>query len=417
MSLVKATELRQKRGPIAEQMKALLANAKGENGALDAEQRTAFERMEKDCDALLASAKAIESHEALQAELAASSGTVAAKRSADPEKPEAAATKRAFESYLRFGFNGISAEDRAIMSGRAVQLEGRAMGTNVDTAGGFIVPDEFRPAVIEAQLAFGGMREAKTTKITTASGADLWIPTSNDTANSGVLVGENNAHTTQDITVAQSKLGAYLWSSKIVKVSLQLIQDAAIDVGSFVARQLGTRLGRVQNTYFTSSGTGASMPYSLASTASSGVAGATGQTTTVIYNNLVDLVHSVPRAYRSGAQWMFNDGTLAILRKIKDGNGNPIWQPGLTAGAPDRLAGYEYIINDDVAAMSASAKSVFFGQWQNYWIRDVQGTILLRLEELYAANLQVGFLAFSRADGNLIDAGTHPIKYYANSAS
>lgn len=425
--LTKATELRQKRGPIAEQMKALLAAPKGENGALDAEQRAAFERMEKECDALLASAKAIESHEALEADLAASTGRRTVEDTdtdSDAEKAKAA-EQRAFTNWMRFGTHGISETDRKLMTrrvapveGRAVQQdpEARALSTNVDTTGGYTVPESMSGSIVEAQLAFGGMREANTFKFSTAGGGDLLIPTSDDTSNAGVLVGEGLANSEQGITFGQAKLGAYTWSSKIVKVNRQLLQDSAFDIAGFVGRKLGERLGRIQNTKFTT-GTGASEPYGIASTATSGVAGATGQTTSIIYNDVIDLVHSVGRAYRTGGQFMFADSTLKVLRKIKDGNGNPIWQPGLVAGAPDQILGYGYVINDDVAAMAASAKSVFFGQWSNYWIRDVQGVILLRLEELYAANLQVGFLAFQRSDGNLIDAGAHPIKYYANSAS
>lgn len=428
-----AKELRAKRANLAEQMKAILAAPKGEKKGdvigLSDEQRAEFDRMNADVDALKGDIDRIEKYDAIDAECRESTGRrtvedtdASDERAVAKQKKD---TDRAFVEWMRYGTQGLGERDRAIMAKRAAPVEGRrtvendedrALSTNVDTTGGYLVPESMSGSIDEALLFFGGMREANTFKLTTSGGGDLLIPTSNDTTNSGVRVGEGNTNTEQGITFGQAKLGAYTYSSKIVKVNRQLLQDAVFDIAGFVGRKLGERLGRIQNTEFTT-GTGASQPYGIAATATSGVAGATGQTTSIIYNDVVDLVHSVGRSYRQGSQFMFADLTLAILRKLKDGNGYPIWQPGLSQGEPDRILGFEYVINNDVATMAASAKSVFFGQWSKYWIRDVQGTILLRLEELYAANLQVGFLAFSRADGNLIDAGTHPIKYYANSAS
>lgn len=421
MSLVTSKELRGKRKGLHDQMSEILAKPAGENGNLSAEQRATFEKMEKDIDVLGQDIERIEKHEARERELAASTGTIAGKRET-AEQPNSDEKKKAerdaFKAYLRFGMNRLTDEQRDLMAARYTEgsVENRAQGTNVDTAGGYLVPDEFRPVVEKALLDFGGMRQARTTKISTAAGNDLFIPTMNDTSNVGALVGENKAHTTQDISLGQKKLGAYLYSSKIVKVSRQLLQDSAVDVVSLIGAAFGERLGRIQNTHFTT-GDGASKPYGLAATAASGVAGATGQTASIIYNDFVDLFHSVGSAYRAQAQWMFADSSLKIIRKLKDGEGRPLWQPGLAVGEPSTILGKGYVINDDVAAMAASAKSVFFGDFSRYWIRDVQDMIVLRLDERYADNLQVGFLAFSRCDGNMISAGIDPIKYYANSAS
>ena len=153
-------------------------------------------------------------------------------------------------------------------------------------------------------------------------------------------------------------------------------------------------------------------------TASSvGKTGATGQTATVIYDDIVDLVYSVDKAYRQNAKFMMNDSTVKAIRKLKDGNGLPLWQPTLQAGEPDSLIGYPVVINNDVAAMAASAKSILFGDFKKYKVRRVKDVTLLRLVERYAEAHQVGFLAFARFDGDLLDAGTDPIKHYANPAS
>lgn len=413
--MLSAKELRQKRATLASRMKEILAAPAGENGNLSAEQRTEFDRIEADVTTLGRDVERIERTEALEADLAESRGVVAGDRET-AEAPEVRKQKEmdAYKAYLRFGLAGLTPEQRDINDRRLAAV--RAQGTNIDTAGGYLAPDEFQPVVERALLAFGGMRQARTTKISTANGNDLFIPTSNDTSNTGAIVAENAVHSEQDMTLGQKKLGSYLYSSKIIKVSRQLLQDSAVDVVAMIGQAFGERLGRIQNTHFTT-GDGASKPYGLAATSTLGVTGATGQTTSIIYNDLVDLVHSVGSAYRQNAQWMFADSSLKVLRKLKDGEGRPIWQPGLAVREPDTILGFGYVINDDVAAMAASAKSVFFGDFSKYWIRDVQGMIVLRLEERYADYLQTGFLAFSRCDGNLIDAGTNPIKHYANSGS
>jgi HK97 family phage major capsid protein len=410
--LVSAKELRGKRATLAARMKEITDKPLGENGTLNAEQRQEFDRIDAAVNAMKADIDRLERAESLEAEMAQSRGTVAGGREQPAVTDEARkeAHKRAFDGYLRRGVAGISGEERATLE------EYRAQGTNVDTAGGYLAPDEFRPVVERALLQFGGMRQARCTVISTSNGNDLWIPVSDDTSNSGVLVGENNAHTTQDMSFGQKKLGAYLYSSKIIKVSRQLLQDSAVDVVSLIGQAFGERLGRAQNADLTT-GSGASKPYGLAATSTEGVAAATGQSASIIYNDFVDLEHSVDPAYRANAQWMFRDSSLKIIKKLKDGEGRPLWQPGLAVKSPDTILGYGYVINQDVAAMAASAKSVFFGDFSKYWIRDVQGMIVLRLDERYADNLQVGFLAFSRVDGNLIDAGTRPIKHYTNSAS
>ena len=145
--------------------------------------------------------------------------------------------------------------------------------------------------------------------------------------------------------------------------------------------------------------------------------GQVGQTTSVIYEDLVDLEHSVDPAYRAEAEFMFHDDTLKVLKKLKDADGRPLWLPGVAVREPDTILGYNYVINQDMPIMAANAKSILFGDFSKYMIRDVMDLMLLRLVERYADFAQVGFIAFSRHDGDLLDAGTNPIKHYANSAT
>lgn len=420
-------EMREERMRLYEQAKAVLAVSKKDKRLFSSEEQEKIKKIYAEMDTLEAQIDAeerlIEEKRALErhdtprvgpagAESAAGTAMVASERKVK--------LSRAFDQFLRGGLKGMDEESRAIYaeSEKKMPPEMRALSVGTDTAGGFMVPEDinFIDQLEVALKFFGGMRRANTTIITTATGADLPIPTTDDTSNVGELLAENAAAATQDVVFAQIVLQAFMYSSKQVRVSLQLLQDSAVDVGGLLARLLGTRIGRITNTHFTV-GTGTGQPNGVVVASTQGRVGATGQTTSIIYADLVELFHSVDPGYRDNAQWMMNDASLAKIKQIEDTAGHLIWQPSLVAGAPDLILGKGFVVNNDVVVMAANAKSVLFGDFSKYWIRDVQGMILFRLVERYAEFLQVGFLAFSRHDGDLIDAGTAPIKHYANSAT
>jgi HK97 family phage major capsid protein len=260
------------------------------------------------------------------------------------------------------------------------------------------------------------MRQVAET-ITTESGVTLPWPTNDDTGNVGAILAENTQVTEQDVTLGQQDIGAFMYTSKLVRVSLQLLNDSVLDFENWLARKLGERIGRIQNTHFTT-GTGTAQPEGIQTNAVVGKTGATGQTTSVTGDDLIDLVHSVDPAYRNSGrvQFMLADGTLGSVRKLKDGNGQYLWQPSVQSGVPDRILGYGYTVNQDMPTMAASAKSILFGDFfAGYLIRDVQDVQTLRLAERYADFLQVGFLAFARADGTPQDAAA--VRAYRNSAT
>ena len=324
--------------------------------------------------------------------------------------------KKAFRKWLT-GDVMEPTELRTLAAGRQTVTadELRAIGVGNPTGAGYLVPDEFVRSVMQNMLAFGGMREAATI-MTTDNGADLFFPTSDDTGNTGELLGEHAAATQQDVTVGGRTLKAMKYSSKEVRVSIELLQDSAFDIESWLAGLLGERIARITNTHFTT-GAAPNQPAGVTLDAGTGVSAATGQTTSVTWDDLINLEHSVDPAYRKNARFMFNDNTLSYLRRIKDGDGNYIWQAGTTGGAPAVINGWPYTINTAMASMAASAISILFGDFSKYIIRDVRGFSLLRLNELYAVSGQVGFLGFSRHDGALIHAGTNPIQAYVNAAS
>lgn len=430
-------ELRVERATLASRMRELTDAA--ENGVLDSEARTEFDRLHEKQNELKTEIDKVEADEAADLEriararaldaemrkaqplLAGRQDTKPADKKKDDEVLEAAkAEDRAFDRYLRYGIKGLGAEDRAIMQSRMADVtpEMRAQGTNIDTAGGYTVPEGFYNQIQSALLHYGGMRQSRSTKITTDMGNDLPIMTDNDTSNTGAIINENpTSQDEQDVTFGRVTLRAHMYTSKMVRVSLQFLQDSGVNVQQFLSDKLGIRLGRIMNTHFTT-GDAVNKPSGVVTGATQGVAGATGQTTTVTADDLIALEHSVDIAYRQqGAEWMMRDATVKAIKQLKDGNGRPLWLPGLAVAAPDSILGYPYIVNNDVATMAASAKSILFGDFAKYFIRDVRGITVLRLDERYAELFQVAFLAFARADGGLVDAGTNPIKYYQNSAS
>lgn len=308
--------------------------------------------------------------------------------------------------YMRFG-NNVSPE-------MAAQIR-NAMSTTTTTEGGYTVPAEIAAMVIDKMKAFGGMREVASI-MTTAGGNSLNFPTSDGTSEVGVIVGENAAASTGDITFGTIALPVFKYSSNKIALPVELIQDSGIDVIAYVMDRLATRLARIQNTHFTV-GAGTTTPDGIVPKAGLGKTGITGQTLTVIYDDLVDLKHSVNRAYRSGAKFMMNDLSVAVVSKLKETTGRPIWEYSTQVGAPDTLLGHAVQINDDMAVMAANAKSIVFGDLSKYTIRDVANSTSMRRfdDSAFALNGQVGFCAWTRTGGNLLDVNA--VKHYANSAT
>lgn len=287
--------------------------------------------------------------------------------------------------------------------------EQRALSAFLGSSGGATVPEGFINSLEVNMLAYGGMMQVAQ-MLRTTGGEDLPWPTADDTSNTGELVGESaNVATEADPSFGQVVFKAYKFSSKLVKVPSELMQDSAFDLAAELGRMLGERLGRVLNTKFTT-GHGGAEPRGIVTAASLGVTAAAVDAITA--DEILELVHSIDPAYRTGGRFMMHDNTLLHLRKLKDGNGQYLWSSGLGGGVPDTLAGYPITVNQDMAsALATSAKTVLFGQLSKYKVREVRGMTLRRLTELYAANDQEGFIAFLRADGNLLDAGTAPVKY------
>jgi len=394
--------LREKIANLAAQAKNLLAD-KGDQ-LWTAEEQTKFDNLAEEIERAKAQIRADERMRELEADKFFENVTKPGAQR--PNEPESISALAAVALYLRNG-NNVTPE-------QAVAIR-NAMSTTTTTEGGYTVPSEVMGMVVEALKAFGGMREVADV-FSTQGGNPMNWPTSDGTAEVGEIVAENGAASGADMTFGTVAVNPYKYSSKKIALPWELISDSAIDVVSFVTQRLTTRLGRITNTHYTT-GDGSSKPFGVAARASSGKVGTSGQTLTVIYDDLFDLKHSVNRAYRNGARWMMNDASVGIVSKLKETTGRPIWEPGVTIGAPDMLLGHPVAINDDIATMAANAKSILFGNFSYYKVRDVAGSVMLRRfdDSAFALNGQVGFCGWMRTGGNLVD--TAAVKYYANSAS
>lgn len=395
--------LREKRLEVANQMAAHV----GKDGAFTADDQAKFDAMKAEVESIDRQIENIEHSLKLQAALAAGADETAGVRSVSVENA-AELRREILTAYLREGRAGVEAMAR---EGRIQNAQ--SVGTN--SAGGFSVQRELFGQIIEAMKAYGGMRNVATV-ISTDNGAPLDFVTTNATSETGRILAENANSTATDTTFGTASILAYKYSSDVIAVSLELLQDSAFDIEAYIVKLLGMRLGRITNTHFTV-GTGTSQPAGVVAGAAAGKVGATGQTTSVTLDDLVALEHSVDPLYRANGAWMLHDTSLAKIKGLKDTTGRPIWLPGIAAGAPDTLLGYRYVINQDVAQMAANAKSILFGDLSKYLIRDVMGATLYRNSDSKYNELgQVGFHAILRTGGALIDVGG-AIKHYANSAT
>lgn len=332
-----------------------------------------------------------------------------AQAGANDAEARQAAHERAFSNYLRHGLFGLSAEDRSIMRSthRVEAGEERAQTTQTGSTGGFTVPQGFLNELQKTMLAFGGARAVGSRILTTDSGNPMMIPTMNDTANAGHLIAENTADTVVDITFGQKQLDAFKYGSNIVLVPFELFEDGAFSVDQYTAEALGERLGRITNTHHTV-GSGSGQPQGFNTAAATGKTAAAAAAVT--YAELIDLQHSIDPAYRAlDTAWTFNDATFAILRKLVDGDGRPLWNPagaGLAGTVPNTFLGDRYVINQDMPAMTTGLKPISYGAFgKGFIIRDVRsGVRLRRLDERYAEADQVAFLAFIRTDSEMVDA-------------
>lgn len=325
------------------------------------------------------------------------------------EERETAAYETAFGQFVRGGTDFCTAEQRQLLL--AHRAESRDLGVTTPSAGGYLVPPGYRAVMTETMKAFGGLINFANV-ITTSTGNPLQWPTNDDTGNIGAILAENTVIPTQDVVIGTRAIGAYTYTSKLVRVSLQLLQDSAFNIDTWLPRKLGQRIGRAVADHLVN-GTGTGMPTGILPSATNftgtaiGLAAFLANTSGATYNAVIDLEHSVDPAYRqAGAcRFIFNDNTLAVLRKCKDTQQRPLWLPVPVPGMPATINGLPYTIDQAMPNAANPAKVMLFGDFNaGYVVRQVLDVQAVRLAERYADFLQVGFFGFMRLDALPDDA-------------
>lgn len=395
-------------------MQEIQNTAEKEGRDWTAEERTNWDKANADIDAVSADIERLERMAKLDSvdyrQVLQGSGTdePGATRGGDGESQDAL-YERAFGQFVRGGTDFCTAEQRQLLL--AHRAESRDLGVTTPSAGGYLVPPGYRAVMTETMKAFGGLINFANV-ITTSTGNPLQWPTNDDTGNIGAILAENTVIPTQDVVIGTRAIGAYTYTSKLVRVSLQLLQDSAFNIDTWLPRKLGQRIGRAVADHLIN-GTGTGMPTGILPTATNftgtaiGLAAFNGNTSAAGYNAVIDLEHSVDPAYRqAGAcRFIFNDNTLATLRKYKDGQQRPLWLPVPVPGMPATINGLPYTIDQAMPNAANPSKVMLFGDFNaGYVVRQVLDVQAVRLAERYADFLQVGFFGFMRLDALPDDA-------------
>ena len=411
-------ELKEKRALLIGQMKELNDKLKAEKRGFTAEERTSWDKMSEDLTVLEGDLERAERAEAIFTRTAADTETVGGAKMSK-EEVRSKVNKEFQKCLLHRGLGIGEAPDFRSLSDEATNPY-REYRTNAqsltDAKGGFLIPEGFSNELAIAMKAWGGMLDVART-IRTGSGNDMPWPATNDTANEAYQIDEATSLETSAVDVTFAKpltLKAYKWTSGLVRVSREIIEDSYFDMETLLKDLFAIRMGRGLNkAYTTGAGTTTIQGVVTGATAS----GVTADDVSLSYANLLDLIGSVDPAYQGNARFMFNFSTLTALRKLVDGVNRPLWEPNVQAGAVSTLLGMPYTINQNMASIGAGNKSVLFGDFKNYLIREVAQDRLVVLRERFADTDEIGIVLLSRRDGQLLDAGMHPIKSLVHAAT
>jgi len=375
---------------------------------LDPTEKEAFEKIMSKNDDIDANIKMLEKIEANEAENA-NDFTEKAKSLGIGTDETKAIHSKVFNKYLRS--QTLNHEEKSILvRGTNTQI------ASTTTLGGFLVPEEWSRRIDVARAHIGSIKNICTV-INTAGGGTLPYPKIDDSANSGAgIMSEGVAPAVNDLTFGNVNLGDFTYTSGIIKVSFQLINDEDVDLIPLVGELAGMRIERAQSAHFVT-GDNSGEPDGFITAIDAYNAGGDGGalTSTVIY----DLVASVDIAYQSNATFVFSPSVLGTIKKLSVGSSDnrPLWVPGLAQGEPSTIDGSPYLVNADMADEADAAKYMAYGDFSKYVVRTVGGMQLLRMDERFADALVVGFMAYERADGQYVGADTGAIKYVYRTAT
>lgn len=385
----KILELREKRAKAWEAAKAFLDAKRGTDGMVSAEDTATYDKMEADVVALGKEIERLEKQEALDRELSKPLNTPLTAKPAVPGADNK--TGRASDEYKKAFWN--------VMRSKNPHYDIRnALEVGEDSEGGYLVPDEFERTLVQSLEEENIFR--KLAKIIQTSSGDRKIPvvTTHGTAS---WLDEEELYPDTDEVFGQTSIGAYKLGT-FIKVSDELLNDSVFDLPSYISTEFARRIGsKEEEAFFVGDGSG--KPTGIfAATGGAQVGVTTAGAAAITIEEVLDLFYSLKAPYRNKAVFVMNDATVKAIRKLKDGNGQYLWQPSLQAGTPDTILNRPLYTSAYVPAIASGAKSIVFGDFSYYWVADRQGRVFKRLNELYAATGQVGFVATQRVDGKLI---------------
>ena len=383
-------ELREKRAKAWEAAKAFLDSHRNEKGVLSAEDDASYSRMEQEITDLGKEISRLERQEAFEKELSQPVNMPLIGRPAAGSLGKEK-TGRASDEYRQNFWNMMRSKTPMPQVVNALQI-----GT--DSEGGYLVPDEYERTLVEALEEENVFRQLA--KVIRTSSGDRKIPVV-ATKGTASWIDEEGAYLESDDSFGQVSIGAYKVGT-MIKVSEELLNDSVFDLEAYISREFARRIGaKEEEAFFTGDGSGKPLGV-LAATGGAETGVTAASATAITADELIDLFYSLKAPYRRNAVWVLNDSTIKAIRKLKDNQGQYLWQPSLTAGAPDLLLGKPVRTSAYMPAIAADAKTVAFGDFSYYWIADRLGRSFKRLNELYAATGQVGFLASQRVDGKLV---------------
>nr|DAQ63018.1 MAG TPA: major capsid protein [Caudoviricetes sp.] len=384
----KVLELREKRAKAWEAAKKFLDAKRTADGFVSAEDAAAYDRMEADVVNLGKEIERLERQAAIDAELARATSTPITNQPNGRIDGEVK-TGRATEEYKRAFWNG--------MRNRISYDVQNALSIGTDSEGGYLVPDEYEKKLVESLQDEVFFRSLATVIRTSSGDRKIPIVTSRGEA---AWIDEEGQFPESDDSFGQTSIGAYKLAT-MIKVSDELLNDSVFNIEQYISKEFGRRIGaKEEEAFFVGDGQG--KPIGLFNTTGGAETGVTAATVSITFDDVMDLYYSLRAPYRNKASWLLNDSTVKAIRKLKDGNGNYIWQPSVREGEPDRILNRPYRTSIYVPELAEGKRVMAFGDYSYYWIADRQGRSFKRLNELYAATGQVGFLACERVDGKLI---------------
>ena len=380
------SEIREKRAKLWKSMEDFLETRTQENGTLSAEDDASYAKMEADLNALTNEVKRLERKEAIDVEMNKPVGSPIQEKPVMGEKMKDEKPGRASDAYKEdFG--------RFI---RNMPLMHNVLSEGVPADGGYLCPTEFERQIIDGLREQNVMRQLCKT-ITTNNERKIPVATGHTTA---TWTAENAAYTESDPTFGEKNIDAFKLTD-LIKVSIELLNDSAFDIEKYIADEFANAFASAEEQAFCV-GTGVGQPTGLFTGNGAEVGVTANSEAAIAADEILSLIYSLKAPYRRNAKFLMNDATVGALRKLKDGNGQYLWQPSLQAGEPDKLAGYQLFTSPYVPTLAANAYTVAFGDFNSYWIADRTGRTLQRLNELYSTNGQVGFICTERVDGKII---------------